>query len=216
MSEQWKDIKEYEGLYQISNYGRIKSLNRIIICSDGQLKPIKEKYIKFGNNGTGYKFCYLWKNNKSTRFYIHRLVAEYFVENINKDIYNQVNHIDGNRSNNYYKNLEWCSPSMNMFDSYKRYNFNTRHRPLIQIYDDNEIVFYKSRKEYNTKYNCSAARNIRRNKKLYDVNVNKRYYIRDATDEEIKRYYTEYYKFKNKVPNKKMIIDFVNNKIVYE
>ncbi|QWM89590.1 putative HNH homing endonuclease [uncultured phage cr91_1] len=119
MIEIWKDIPNFEGIYQISNTGKVKSIERIVVCSDGQLKPVKERLISFGDNGHGYKFCYLWKNNKSYRHYIHRLVADAFVNNPNPKNYTEINHINSITYDNNYINLEWCNRSLNMKAAYK-------------------------------------------------------------------------------------------------
>jgi hypothetical protein len=110
--EIWKDIKGYEGLYQISNYGRVKSLKRIIKDKNNRSIPIKEKILKLNDNGLGYKFiCLTDNNNKKKKFYIHRLVAIMFIPSEEgKDI---INHLDCNPSNNYYKNLEWTTKKGN-------------------------------------------------------------------------------------------------------
>ena len=96
--EEWKDIKGYEGLYQVSNYGNIKSLKRNIILS-----PAKA--------GRGYYYVLLCKNGKPKLKYIHRLVAEHFVPNPNS--YKEVNHKSGIKSNNDIFNLEWCTHKQN-------------------------------------------------------------------------------------------------------
>lgn len=98
MKEIWKDIKDYEGLYQVSNCGNIRSMKRNII-----LKP--------SINHKGYLQVVLYKNNISKTKRIHRLVAENFILNLqNKP---QINHIDGNKRNNNLNNLEWCTNSEN-------------------------------------------------------------------------------------------------------
>lgn len=103
----FKSIKGFENMYEISNYGIIKSVDRNIICKDGQIKPIKSRYIRPADNGSGYKFVYLWKDNKQHRYYVHRLVAETFIPN--PDNLPEVNHIDNNKNNNHVNNLEWCN-----------------------------------------------------------------------------------------------------------
>ena len=105
--EIWKDIKGYEGLYQVSNLGRVKSLN-------GYHR--KEIILKLRNNLYGYLTIGLSKNNISKRYKVHRLVAETFIPNPNN--YEQVNHKDGNKLNNCIDNLEWCNRSYNMKHAY--------------------------------------------------------------------------------------------------
>lgn len=115
IKEEWKDIPEYEGKYQISNLGRVKSLPRII---DSQFKgkPIKrkvfERELRKSKNRFGYEYVCLSKNGKTKKYRIHRLVGELFIPNpMNKP---QINHIDGNKQNNRIDNLEWCNNSENM------------------------------------------------------------------------------------------------------
>ena len=103
MKEEWRDIKGYEGLYQISNLGRIKSLK------DNHGK-YREKILKPGNSN-GYFYVDLCKNSKGKLFKIHRLVAIHFIENPNN--YPEVNHKDENSTNNCVDNLEWCTREYN-------------------------------------------------------------------------------------------------------
>ena len=111
--EIWKDIKNYEGLYQISSYGRVKSLER----KDGIGRNIKERILKPGINTKKYFFISLSKNNNQKTYVIHRLVALHFIPNsLNKP---QVNHIDSDKSNNYIDNLEWCTHSENIQHAWK-------------------------------------------------------------------------------------------------
>ena len=102
--EIWKDIKGYEGLYQVSNMGRIKSL--------GNNKTRKEKILSLKPSNNGYIKVYLCKNGKQKPFSVHRLVAQAFLPN--PDNLPEVNHIDENKENNHVKNLEWCDRKYNM------------------------------------------------------------------------------------------------------
>lgn len=110
MQELWKDIKGFEN-YQISNFGRIKSKERMVENATRKyLKP--EKIIKTHVMKVGYLAVVLRdKQQKNHLLKIHRLVAEAFIPNP----YNfpQVNHIDGNKANTRVDNLEWCTPSQN-------------------------------------------------------------------------------------------------------
>jgi hypothetical protein len=111
-NEIWKPIKDYEDLYHISSYGRVKSLNKEqLLSASGGVRIRKEKILSQQKDDKGYLSLKVCKNNCSKRFKIHRLVAIAFIENpLNK---NQVNHIDGVKSNNVVSNLEWCTNSEN-------------------------------------------------------------------------------------------------------
>ena len=101
MEEVWKKIEMYDGMYEISNLGRVKSHKRKEVKI---LKPTKDRY--------GYLGVRLCKNCVMSRFKLHRLVAQYFVENPNN--YREVNHKDGNKENNVFENLEWVTRSQNL------------------------------------------------------------------------------------------------------
>lgn len=122
MLEIWRDISGYEGLYKISNFGRIKSFKN------------NEKYIKPSKTKRGYlnvKFC---KNKCINQFYLHRLVASAFIENIeNKPI---VNHKNGNKEDNNVFNLEWCTSSENAKHAHAN-NLNKGKKKSIAQYNKN-------------------------------------------------------------------------------
>ena len=101
--EIWKDIEGYEGIYQISNIGRIKSLERIVYHNNGINRIIPEKIRKTRPDSHGYDKIDLYKEGKRNTFTIHRLMAIAFIPNP----YNlpQVNHIDGIKENNYVRQL---------------------------------------------------------------------------------------------------------------
>ena len=99
----WRDIKNYEGLYQVSDKGEVRSLN--------YKKTGKVQILKPAKNNCGYLLVTLSKNGKRKGFLIHRLVAEAFIPN--PDNLSQVNHKDEIKTNNNYLNLEWCTASYN-------------------------------------------------------------------------------------------------------
>lgn len=111
-AEVWADIKGFEGLYQVSSLGRVKSLTRAARCGHkGKgFKKVPERILKEGNY-LGYSKVYLRKEGKQFNFRVHRLVAEVFIPNpLNKP---QVNHIDEDSSNNKVENLEWVTQKEN-------------------------------------------------------------------------------------------------------
>jgi hypothetical protein len=117
MKEVWKDIVGYEGSYQISNKGRVKSLKRIIYRSDGVKQSygglLKTQY----KSKRGYMISSLCKNGKSQKSKIHRLIAIHFIPN--PDNKPKINHIDGNKLNNNLDNLEWCTDMENSQHAWK-------------------------------------------------------------------------------------------------
>ena len=112
MEEIWKDVKDYEGLYQVSNMGRVKSLDRIIIYSNGRKVNTKGKILNGYKKKNGYLQIDLYKNNVKKKYYIHRLVLMAFspCENMQEL---EVNHKDENKENNALDNLEWCEHKYN-------------------------------------------------------------------------------------------------------
>lgn len=119
MKEIWKDVKNYEGLYQVSNLGNVKVLDRIVNSAIKNNTKVKRKgrmlkqYIK-----QGYPQVTLTLNNKRKYCNVHRLVAEAFIPNPNN--LPQINHIDENKLNNNVDNLEWCTAKYNC-------NYGTRN-----------------------------------------------------------------------------------------
>ena len=109
-NETWKDIKGYEGLYQISNYGRVKRVPTEVWNGHTYFE-YKGKVLKVLKNKNGYNAVCLCKHGKVKRVYIHRLVAEAFIENPSN--HSEINHKDENKENNHIDNLEWCDRSYN-------------------------------------------------------------------------------------------------------
>lgn len=112
--EIWKDIQSYDGYYQISNLGRVKSLRRLI-WNGFSNHLTKDKIRKLVVNNYGYTYVKISFNKKSIKFSVHRLVALHFIDNPKNKL--EVNHIDSIRLNNNVKNLEWVSKSENQCHS---------------------------------------------------------------------------------------------------
>lgn len=108
--EIWKDIAGYEGLYQVSNLGRVKGLDRVIYRSSTP-QYVKGKIMSQGLLNTGYRYVTLWNKKNRQVFLVHRLVAEAFLPKQHGK--NVVDHIDGIRTNNHVSNLRWCTRKEN-------------------------------------------------------------------------------------------------------
>lgn len=133
MQEIWKDISGYEGIYQVSNFGNIKSLERYFPTKNPK-KPIahiNEKILKLRTDKKGYLNVGLTKNGKFRTIQVHRIVAEAFIPN--PENMPQVNHKDENKSNNNVNNLEWCSRKYNC-------NYGTRNLKIGKSSCKNRVI----------------------------------------------------------------------------
>lgn len=128
MKEIWKDIKEYEGLYQVSNIGNVKSLERERWNGYNWIIN-KERILKPGVSKCGYLQVNLYKDRKHKILRVHRLVLMTFAPIDNMDKF-EVNHKDENKQNNCLSNLEWCDKKYNN-------NYGTRTqktaKPVVQL-----------------------------------------------------------------------------------
>lgn len=111
MEEIWKDVNEYEGLYQVSNLGRIKSLEGKKIVFLKHLS--KEKILIVKKNRCGYLYVGLSKDLKRKSYTIHRLIAKAFIQNPDNKL--TVNHINGIKTDNRVENLEWNTSTENVY-----------------------------------------------------------------------------------------------------
>ncbi len=112
--EKWKQIKGYEGLYEISNHGRVRSMDRVVTYSNGNKVNYKGKIRKA--SCSEYRLIALSKKGKVKMFKISRLVANHFIpKKVGKNI---VNHMDGNKYNDHFLNLEWCTYSENTLHAF--------------------------------------------------------------------------------------------------
>jgi Mn-dependent DtxR family transcriptional regulator len=127
MNKEWRPVLGYEGLYEVSNYGEVKSLTRKRSCGKGFYYQ-EERILKQTFTTTGYKKVELSKDGKRKSLKVHRLVAIAFIPNpFNKE---EVNHIDGDKINNNVNNLEWVTSSENSIHAIKtglkkiKYNYS--------------------------------------------------------------------------------------------
>ena len=201
--EIWKPIEGYEGLYEVSSYGRVRSLDRY----DSRNHFRKGKLLKNKDNGNGYLLCILSKNGIVKNKYIHRLVAEAFIER--PDGLYEVNHKDEDKTNNSVDNLEWCDRKYNI--TYGTARIRSINTKIKNGYVNEENVglskedYYKKWLENNKDYHKKWMENnkdyykkwLENNKDYYKkwLENNKDYYKKWR--ENNKDYHKDYYE-KNK------------------
>ena len=145
MQEIWKDIIGYEGLYQVSNLGRVRRLSKIItdVSQGGVRKRLFEgRILSQSFVGCGYKSVMLSMNGCVKRYNVHRLVAQAFIPNLN-DL-PEINHLDEDKTNNCVDNLEWCTAKYNS-------NYGDRNK---------KISFLKRERDKQNRQNKSNCRSL--------------------------------------------------------
>lgn len=153
--EEWRTIKAYEGRYEVSNLGRVRSLTHL--SWNGYTHWKKEGCIlKLRIQNAGYYVVDLNLNGKCKTKLVHRLVAETFISDIGTNV---VNHIDENRLNNHVENLEIVSQNTNLNKSSKFNKYMDRLRKTITIYDkhNGDTNTFNSKTEASDYYNLSDS-----------------------------------------------------------
>lgn len=120
--EEWRSVQGYEGIYEVSSFGRVRSYRRGKWGIGGKPKIVRSEYGLY----YGVTLC---KDGRKTVRHIHRIVAETFLPNP-KNL-NEVNHIDGNKHNNAAKNLEWCTHAENMQHAADNYMIKGRQKRVV-------------------------------------------------------------------------------------
>lgn len=155
MKEIWKDIIDYEGIYQVSNTGRVRSIDHYITFYDSKMgrditKLIKGRVLKHRIGKSGYDTVILCNSGHRKDYKVHRLVAKAFIPN--PDNLPFINHKDEIKTNNAVYNLEWCTNEYNI-------NYGTRNekysKPVIQLNLDGNFI-----KEWSSAYKASQTLGI--------------------------------------------------------
>lgn len=161
--EKWAKIEGYKPIYYVSNYGRVKSIERVTMCNTGK-GVRKERILKCGDR-KGYKDVYLFdENGKRHQKLVHRLVAQAFIENPNN--LPEIDHIDANKANNKVTNLKWVTHKENCNNplTYKKYFGRKSARAK-------KIVCYFANGEFKAEYeNMTIAA---KQNKVYRENISK-------------------------------------------
>ena len=177
MIEEWKSIPGYEGLYEVSNLGRVRSLDRYVKTCYEAYKLHKGKILSPAKDKNGYLKVHLCYNGKHNIIRVHRLVAQAFL--LNPDNLPEVNHKDEDKTNNSVDNLEWCDRSYNI-------SYGTRTERQKKTNIQNGFWTGLSKEEYMKKYNQDRKEY---RKKWYQEN-------KDRVCEQQKEYYHRYYQEK--------------------
>lgn len=137
--ETWKDVPGFEGLYQVSDLGRIKSFKK-----SKKFKSPMEYILTPSLTNSGYCIVTLYGENTRRKFLVHRLVATVFLPNPHN--LPQINHKDENKTNNSVKNLEWCTAEYNnAYGTARIRSIDTKSTPIAQkTYDGKTIAVYRS------------------------------------------------------------------------
>jgi len=142
--EVWKFISGYEGMYQVSSLGRVRSVDRSMVLPSGKIRRDPGRYIKTTIHPKGYHYVVMSRDGFTKRFLLHRIVAQTFIPN--PECKPQVNHIDGVKSNNNVENLEWVTETENISHALssglivrKRNQYKKMMKPVLCV--ELDIVF---------------------------------------------------------------------------
>lgn len=141
--EIWKDVVGYEGIYEVSDIGQVRTrLGKITSNSRFEKRVWNQRILKLKIDKLGYKRVSLYKNGICKDFLVHRLVANAFIEKPNG--YNVINHKDGRSNNNHVSNLEWCDSYMNNNHAFDNNLIKTGTKIIIENLETGEMKKFRS------------------------------------------------------------------------
>lgn len=171
MKEIWKDVVGWEGIYKISNKGRVKRLKYRTFRGDGSSRVLKTKILKGKGNKRPHKRVSLWKDGKSHDFYVHRLVADAFIPKVEGK--NYVNHKDGNPRNNEVNNLEWCTIAENNLHAHRTGLNNNAYKVKLTRLKDGEKFYFETQRDasfFIGRAQSCVGRHVRNHTNPRDIN----------------------------------------------
>ena len=162
--EMWKPAIGYEGLYEVSNTGRVRGLERTVSTPKGETKHIRSAE-KVLTDVHGYLYCYLYKNGQGKRYAVHRLVAFAFLPNPGNK--REINHLDGNKHNNCVENLEWVTRKENQRHAiqtglWKQYERSGKKNPMYGKHHTESAKEKIAAVHINTKHSEAAKEKMSR------------------------------------------------------
>ena len=159
--EVWKGIVGYEGYYQVSNHGRVHSLDRFVPRKTGTVQKVHGRILKLTEDKDGYLQVSLWKRNKMKKAKVHRLVGETFIPN--PDNLPEINHINEVKDDNRVRNLEWCTRKENINHGTRSEQVvKTRGKPVMGtcLKTGKETVFKSMREAGRFGFHPSAIKKV--------------------------------------------------------
>ena len=143
MVEEWKDVVGYEGIYEVSNHGQVRThKNKTTYTNRHGIRHWKQRVLKEKSKANRDVRINLWKNGKSKDFLVHRLVAEAFIQN--PDNKPTINHIGGNPRNNHVDNLEWATYYENNNHAFDNKLISTSHAVTLVNQETGEKQYFRS------------------------------------------------------------------------
>ena len=157
-TEMWKPVVGYEGLYEVSDQGRVRSLDRVIMRSNGSPQRVHARILSPNSNVTGHRWVGVQREGVAVKRYLHRLVLESFIGPCPDGM--EGCHNDGDPANNTAENLRWDTRHANIMDSIRHgtdFNRSKTTCPRGHVLEEPNLRAYELRKGYRNCYACSLA-----------------------------------------------------------